>query len=336
MALKTGFIYTGARSYLVFHSVACPLLIDVLNLYESLEKSFFTFYFIDVFVFFIYFAQEVTPGSFAPLLCVFRRHQSRHSHHLPRSGEHRRGHNQSHQVALITGPPTAADLSPPPAEMSAGALCLWLVLALRQGCVTPLAIPQERRPEGPQGRPESIMNAASIKQEAQFHLRDLPRGPAVAPHKKPPQFMLDFFNVVSVSHGTLKSQKEILDGSVVRSFEDKGKKKNIILYIIIYFVFSYNAFNFQLRTITHAERTPRAQSTLGFYVGIISLFSKCVFGALLFAGHAGERFHFFNLSSFGREERMIKAEFRWFRKKQKIYLGKFYVPHFCKVSSDIS
>lgn len=69
------------------------------------------------------------------------------------------------------------------------------------------------------------MNAASIKQKAQFHLKDLPRGPAVAPHKKPPQFMLDLFNVVSVSHGTLKSQKEILDGNIVRSFEDKGKKK---------------------------------------------------------------------------------------------------------------
>uniref|UniRef100_A0A674AXU1 Bone morphogenetic protein 2-like n=1 Tax=Salmo trutta TaxID=8032 RepID=A0A674AXU1_SALTR len=28
-------------------------------------------------------------------------------------------------------------------------------------------------------------------------------------------------------------------------------------------------------------------------------------------GHAGGRFHFFNLSSFARDERMIKAEFRW-------------------------
>lgn len=167
----------------------------------------------------------MTPRSFAPLLCAFRRHQSRLSHHLPRSGEHRRGHYQSHQVALITGPRTAEDLSPTPPEMSAGALCLWLVLTLRQGCVTPLAIPQDGRPEAPQGRPEALVNAASIKQEAQFHLRDLPRRPAVAPHKKPPQFMLDLFNVVSVSHGTLKSQKDILDGSIVRSFEDKGKKK---------------------------------------------------------------------------------------------------------------
>lgn len=55
-----------------------------------------------------------------------------------------------------------------------------------------------------------------------------------------------------------------------------------------------------------------------------------------FAGHAGERFHFFNLSSLGREERMIKAEFRWFRKKQKFYLGKVNTPYFCKVNGDIS
>lgn len=50
------------------------------------------------------------------------------------------------------------------------------------------------------------------------------------------------------------------------------------------------------------------------------------------AGHTGERFHFFNLSSFGKEERMIKAEFRWFRKKQKFYLGKSHGPHFYKVN----
>uniref|UniRef100_A0A8D2ZWT8 TGF-beta family profile domain-containing protein n=1 Tax=Scophthalmus maximus TaxID=52904 RepID=A0A8D2ZWT8_SCOMX len=92
------------------------------------------------------------------------------------------------------------------------------------------------------------------------------RGPAAAaPHKKAPQFMLDLFNAVSVADGTPRSQKDILQGNVVRSFEDK------------------------------------------------------------------ERFHFFNLSSFGKEERMIKAEFRWFRKKQKFYLGKSYGPHFYKV-----
>uniref|UniRef100_A0A3B5AQZ8 Bone morphogenetic protein 2-like n=1 Tax=Stegastes partitus TaxID=144197 RepID=A0A3B5AQZ8_9TELE len=93
------------------------------------------------------------------------------------------------------------------------------------------------------------------KLDALFNLKDLPRGPAAAPRKKAPQFMLDLFNAVSVSDGTMKSQKEILEGNIVRSFEDK------------------------------------------------------------------EQFHFFNLSSFGKEERMIKAEFRWFRKKQKFYLG---------------
>uniref|UniRef100_A0A3B4X895 Bone morphogenetic protein 2-like n=1 Tax=Seriola lalandi dorsalis TaxID=1841481 RepID=A0A3B4X895_SERLL len=66
---------------------------------------------------------------------------------------------------------------------------------------------------------------AGEKLDAQFHLRDLPRGPALAPHKKAPQFMLDLFNAVSVSDGTPKSQKEILEGNIVRSFEDKGEQK---------------------------------------------------------------------------------------------------------------
>ncbi|XP_073346423.1 bone morphogenetic protein 2-B-like [Pagrus major] len=153
--------------------------------------------------------------------------------------------------------------------MTAGALRLWLVLALQLRCVSPLAIPQDR---GRAGRQQAALEATETvneKLDAMVHLKDLPRGPAVAPHKKAPQFMLDLFNAVSVSDGTPKSQKEILEGNIVRSFEDKG--------------------------------------------------------------HAGERFHFFNLSSFGRDERMIKAEFRWFRKKQKFYLGKSYGPHFYKV-----
>ncbi|XP_047465673.1 bone morphogenetic protein 2-like [Mugil cephalus] len=152
--------------------------------------------------------------------------------------------------------------------MTAGALCLCLVLALRLACVAPLVIPQGRGTAGKQGGLDS-MKTASEKLDALFNLRDLPRGPAVAPHKKAPQFMLDLFNAVSVSDGIPKSQKDILEGNIVRSFEDKG--------------------------------------------------------------HTGERFHFFNLSSFSRDERMIKAEFRWFRKKQKFYLGKSRAPHFYKV-----
>ncbi|XP_019217694.1 bone morphogenetic protein 2-B isoform X1 [Oreochromis niloticus] len=49
-------------------------------------------------------------------------------------------------------------------------------------------------------------------------------------------------------------------------------------------------------------------------------------------GQPGESFHFFNLSSFGRDERMIKAQFRWFRKKRKFYPGRFHTPHFYKVA----
>ncbi|XP_042363351.1 bone morphogenetic protein 2-like [Plectropomus leopardus] len=149
--------------------------------------------------------------------------------------------------------------------MTTGPLRLWLVLALQLRCVTPLAIPLDR---GTQGRHDAL-STASEKLDALSHLKDLPRGPPVAPHKKAPQFMLDLFNAVTVSDGRPKSQKEILEGNIVRSFEDKG--------------------------------------------------------------HAGERFHFFNLSSFGKEEKMIKAEFRWFRKKQKFYLGKSFGPHFYKV-----
>uniref|UniRef100_A0A8C3ATK2 TGF-beta family profile domain-containing protein n=1 Tax=Cyclopterus lumpus TaxID=8103 RepID=A0A8C3ATK2_CYCLU len=131
---------------------------------------------------------------------------------------------------------------------------LWFILT---ACV---AVPLDK---GRAGRHDGsdATNAASEKVDALMHVKDLPRA-AVAPHKKAPQFMLDLFNAVSVSDG---SQKDILEGNIVRSFEDK------------------------------------------------------------------ERFHFFNLSSFGREERMIKAEFRWFRKKQKFFFGKSYGPHFYKV-----
>uniref|UniRef100_A0A672INT5 TGF-beta family profile domain-containing protein n=1 Tax=Salarias fasciatus TaxID=181472 RepID=A0A672INT5_SALFA len=124
------------------------------------------------------------------------------------------------------------------------ALRLCLLLAAQLSCVSQLWIPQP---------------------DARLSVEDLPRRPAVAPGKKAPEFMVDLFNTVSVSGGNPKTQKEILHGNIVRSFEDK------------------------------------------------------------------ERFHFFNLSSFDKEERMIKAEFRWFRKKQKFFLGKSHFFHFYKV-----
>lgn len=107
-------------------------------------------------------------------------------------------------------------------KMTGAALCLWLVLALQPRRVKPLAIPQERGTGGRQAGLDAT-NTASEKLDALFHLKDLPRGPAVAPHKKAPQFMLDLFNAVSVSNRIRKSQKEILEGNIVRSFEDKGE-----------------------------------------------------------------------------------------------------------------
>lgn len=102
--------------------------------------------------------------------------------------------------------------------MTAGALRLCLVLALQLRCVAvPLQDVEESARQAGAG-----VEAAKEKINALFHLRDLPRGPPVAPHKKAPQFMLDLFNVVSVSDSVGRSQKEILDGNIVRSFEDKG------------------------------------------------------------------------------------------------------------------
>ena len=107
--------------------------------------------------------------------------------------------------------------------MTSGALRLGLLLALQLSCVTLLVLPLADR--GTAGRQDGseATKTASEKLDALFHLKDLPRGPVVAPHKKAPQFMLDLFNAVTVSEGRAKSQKDILEGNIVRSFEDKGE-----------------------------------------------------------------------------------------------------------------
>ncbi|XP_072312882.1 bone morphogenetic protein 2-like [Eucyclogobius newberryi] len=152
--------------------------------------------------------------------------------------------------------------------MTVRALSLLLLLGLQLRSAVALPIPLGRRGTGRRAA-EGAPTKGRDPLDALLYLKDLPRGPAVAPHKKPPQFMLDLFNAVSREDGASRSQNEILEGNIVRSFEDKG--------------------------------------------------------------HAGERFHFFNLSSFGENERMNKAEFRWFRKKQKFFMGKAFGPHFYKV-----
>lgn len=148
-------------------------------------------------------------------------------------------------------------------------LRVWLIFALQLSFVSLFSISYDGISKETTGLdvPRTIVSKTMKKLEELFRLNDLPQS-SLTPHKKPPKFMLDLYNAVADSYGTPRNQ-EVLEGNVVRSFEDKG--------------------------------------------------------------HAGERFHFFNLSSFAREEKMIKAEFRWFRQKQRRFQGKSYGSHFYKV-----
>uniref|UniRef100_A0A3Q3DQV6 Bone morphogenetic protein 2-like n=1 Tax=Hippocampus comes TaxID=109280 RepID=A0A3Q3DQV6_HIPCM len=106
------------------------------------------------------------------------------------------------------------------------AVRFWLVLALQLRCVTVLLA-------GPTGtRADSDLDRMlSEKLDVLFNWKELLRGAAgQAPHKKAPQFMLDLFHAVSVSDGTRKSQKEILEGNVVRSFEDKDSFRFAVVF----------------------------------------------------------------------------------------------------------
>lgn len=124
-------------------------------------------------------------------------------------------------VAVITRSP--ADLTSLSLTMTTGALRLWVLLALRMRCVTLLALPLDRGTAPGREHGVDTTEAGSKKLDGLLHLKDLPRGPASAPNKKAPQFMLDLFNAVTVSEGRPKSQKDILEGNTVRSFEDKGE-----------------------------------------------------------------------------------------------------------------
>ncbi|XP_028816143.1 bone morphogenetic protein 2 [Denticeps clupeoides] len=98
-------------------------------------------------------------------------------------------------------------------------------------------------------------------------LRESPR--SVQTRKRAPQFMMDLFDAVADSNGTTRN-RGVLEGSIVRSFPDKGQPN----------------------------------------------------GA----------FHYFNISSFGTDEKIVKAEFRWHPKKlcASSYGGMFR-QHFYKV-----
>ncbi|XP_078386644.1 bone morphogenetic protein 2-like [Cetorhinus maximus] len=91
---------------------------------------------------------------------------------------------------------------------------------------------------------------------------DFPR--KTAPSRRPPQYMLDLFNAVADANGTTKTPR-LLEGNVVRSFEDK----------------------------VHGEQT----------------------------------YFYFNVTSVGREEELLKAELRLFKLKERSQ----HAPHLCRV-----
>ncbi|XP_019411067.1 PREDICTED: bone morphogenetic protein 2-like [Crocodylus porosus] len=122
------------------------------------------------------------------------------------------------------------------------------------------------RPPAPQGRAGELLSAAMQRLQQVFDIPELPRD--VLPRRKPPQFMVDLFNKVADSDGITKAA-ELLEGNVVRSFEDR-----------VYFDESY------------------------FY---------------------------FNISSVGKNEQMLKAELRVFKLKKTHMAGKSLFQHFCKV-----
>ncbi|KAL4640199.1 bone morphogenetic protein 2-B-like [Arapaima gigas] len=126
------------------------------------------------------------------------------------------------------------------------------------------------------GDADPVVSQALKKLHEMFQIGDPHQ--SLPPDRKPPQFMMDLFNAVAEPNGVTKDPK-VLEGNVVRSFEDK------VINTVIFF-----AANFDRNV------------------------------------------HFFNLSSFGKQEKMIKAEFRLFRTPQKFPSRKAYRGHFYKVS----
>lgn len=92
--------------------------------------------------------------------------------------------------------------------MPAGALRLLLLLELSY--VTAAMMPRD-------GEAQRRLDAP------QTSLRNSPPAPVASDRRAPP-FMMDMFNLVSGS-GTRRSQKEILEGNMVRSLEAKGEQK---------------------------------------------------------------------------------------------------------------
>ncbi|KAK1164505.1 bone morphogenetic protein 2-like [Acipenser oxyrinchus oxyrinchus] len=146
-------------------------------------------------------------------------------------------------------------------------LCVCAVLLLLLDPVVLFRVPQRLLARETERKDtHEVVSKAIQRLHELFDIGDLPQN--ALPHRKPPQFMVDLFNAVADSDGITKDPG-ILEGNVVRSFEDKV--------------------------------------------------------------HSDQSHYYFNLSSFGRKEKMIKAEFRIFRPKQSIVPGKSFGHHFCKI-----
>lgn len=96
--------------------------------------------------------------------------------------------------------------------MAARRLWLWLawLLSLPAASGLPLA-------PGPR---DEVLAAALQRLREVFDIEELP--PDVLPRKKPPQFMVDLFNKVADANGITRAPG-LLEGDVVRSFEDRGE-----------------------------------------------------------------------------------------------------------------
>lgn len=99
--------------------------------------------------------------------------------------------------------------------MATGPPCLWLCLAGLLSLRTAMAMALPLRPEPW----DQVLAAALRRLREVFDIEELP--PDVLPRKKPPQFMVDLFNKVADANGITRAPG-LLQGDVVRSFEDRG------------------------------------------------------------------------------------------------------------------
>ncbi|NWX28891.1 BMP7 protein, partial [Notiomystis cincta] len=126
-----------------------------------------------------------------------------------------------------------------------------------------------------------------------FDIEELP--PDVLPRKKPPQFMVDLFNKVADANGITRAPG-LLQGDVVRSFEDRGGPG---------------------AAGPGRRGTPAAS-------GVVPEEGS-------FPVRVDHHHFYFDISAMEKGEQMLKAEFRVFKLKRTHRSRRSDVRHFCKV-----